>query len=126
MVLYTQNKEVLVLEFDASASDNTNWFSVDRLQLSPWQDISTASKNFFSITGWCGGEYCRSFFINHNYGGCDVDAGWLMIGGARNCVWENRFPGNSFQYSNVGRYVTWTQYGKVHYSNFYFNLFNNY
>ncbi len=122
MVLYTQNKEVLVLEFDAIASDNTNWFSFDRLQLSPWQDISTASKNFFSIAG----SYSRSFFINHKYGGCAVDAGWLMIGGARACEWEIRFPGNSFQYSNIGRYVTWIQYGKVHYSNFYFNLFNNY
>jgi hypothetical protein len=114
VVLYNLSKEKLVLKFDASASTNMNWFGLDRLQQSPWQNISTSPKNFFSIEGSCWSGTCRSFFINNKYGGCDVDAGWLMIGGSRGCSWENRFPGNSFQYSNVGTYVTWMQYGKVH------------
>lgn len=114
MVLYTESNEKLVLIFDARATNNKNWFSADHLRHSPWQDIFTASKNFFSIAGSCIGDHlhCRTFFINHQYYGCQADAGWLMIGGSGACPWEARFSGNSFQYSKVGTYVTWNTYGR--------------
>ena len=108
MVLYTDSNEKLVLIFDARATNNNNWFTEDHLMQSPWQDIFTSQKNFFSIAG----DHCRTFFVNHYYHDCSTDAGWLMIGGSCGCSWETRFSGNSFQYSKVGTYVTWTKYGK--------------
>ena len=111
-MLYTKGKQQLVLKFNASGSDNLNWFKEDRLRQSQWEDIFTTSKNFFSVTGSCSHTgHCRSFFINHGYGGCPNDAGWLMIGGLEACQWETRFPGNSFQYSKLGSYVVWNTPG---------------
>ena len=115
MTLYTASNEKLVLRFDAHATNNTNWFDAEKLQQSPWQDMLTSSKNFFSIAGSCNAlGHCRTFFINRQYGGCTVDAGWLMIGGMIvTCAWESRFSGNSFQYSNIRTFVTWSKYGRV-------------
>ena len=116
MVLYTASNEKLVLKFDAHATNNNNWFDAEKLQESPWQDILKSFKNFFSIAGWCNAPgHCRTFFINRQYGGCAVDAGWLMIGGIIDggCAWESRFSGNSFQYSNIGTFVPWSKYGRV-------------
>ena len=63
VVLYTEGREQLVLKFNASGSDNLNWFEEDKLRQSPWQDIFTTSKNFFSVTGSCSHTgHCRGFF----------------------------------------------------------------
>ncbi|XP_028405285.1 uncharacterized protein LOC114527792 [Dendronephthya gigantea] len=110
VVLYTQTKEHVVLKFNASGTNNMDWFSIDRLQEPPWQDIFSSPKNFFSIDGSCSKQVkhrCRSFFINSIYNHCLGDAGWLMIGGSTACPWETRFPGNSFQYSKSETNVTW-------------------
>ncbi|XP_028415343.1 uncharacterized protein LOC114538367 [Dendronephthya gigantea] len=114
VVLYSQTKEKLVLSFNASGTNNMDWFSVDRLQQPPWQDIVSSPKNVFSIDGECLGNLCRSFFINSIYNGCPGDEGWFMVGSIARCAWEKRFPGNSFQYSkNDKTRVIWSQYDKV-------------
>lgn len=81
-----------VLDSDA---DSESWFSKTYLQGSSWTDIFTEDVNFFSIEG--DGNNDRGWFVNSNYGGCSVDAGWLAIAGAADgvCTWEDseeQFP----------------------------------
>ncbi|XP_028403779.1 uncharacterized protein LOC114526389 [Dendronephthya gigantea] len=113
MVLYSQTKEQVVLKFNASGTSKMDWFRVHRLQHSPWQDVLSTTKDYFSINAFCSQGRCRSFYINRNHGGCENDAGWLMIGGLTGCGWENRFPENCFLYSNSGTYANWNHYDKI-------------
>ncbi|XP_019635250.1 PREDICTED: uncharacterized protein LOC109478233 [Branchiostoma belcheri] len=79
----------LELIFDGQNTDKFNWFTKSRLVSSPWNDIDTEPQNFFSIEGDASAK--RSFYINRNYGGCPVDAGWLMVadeGPDGVCTWE--------------------------------------
>lgn len=75
-----------VLDSDATSE---SWFSLDYLQGSSWTDIFTEDVNFFSIEG--DGNYDRGWFVNSNYGGCSVDAGWFAIAGSSDgvCDWED-------------------------------------
>ncbi len=91
MVLYKQGKEEVVLRFRATNSNNKNWFSQANILESPWHDILTAKKNYFTIDGPCWGTGCRDFHINHAYGWCSNDVGWLSVGDGAECTWEKRF-----------------------------------
>ncbi|XP_028404030.1 uncharacterized protein LOC114526644 [Dendronephthya gigantea] len=113
VVLYNQTKELVVMKFNVIASNNTDWFSVHRLQQSPWKDIFSSPINIFGIDGWCIHTGCRSFFMNSYYNTCDYDVGWFYIGRSGVCVWDTRFPRNSIQYSNSNTSVTWNQMDKV-------------
>ncbi|KAL9952130.1 hypothetical protein ACROYT_G039340 [Oculina patagonica] len=70
VVLYKDGSSVKELKFNAQGSDKLNWFSVDKLTENSWSDVKTEPRNSFSIAG----REDRSFFINRNYGGCEVDA----------------------------------------------------
>ena len=69
MALYQQESEVLSLVFNATGSDNENWFSKNRLIQSPWTDLESEQQNYFSLIGDLSSE--RSFYINkvkkHSY-----------------------------------------------------------
>ncbi|KAL9952123.1 hypothetical protein ACROYT_G039332 [Oculina patagonica] len=69
VILYEGAVAKKELVFDASGTDKLNWFTVDKLTTSPWTDVKTEPRNFFSIQGGCSGGNCRSFFINRNYNG---------------------------------------------------------
>ena len=99
------------LKFNTAGSDKLNWFSFPRLVDSPWTDIDTEPKNVFSIQGLDG----RNFFINRNYGGCNVDAGWLVVTSPdTHCNWETRFlpRKNVVIYSKLSGKTTWSDYSK--------------
>ena len=98
-MLYSQSKEDLVLTFNAQNTNNTNWFAEANLQTSPWQDIYSINKNFFSLVGFCHSNRCRNFYINNKHGGCPSDTGWLCIGNLNGCDWEKKHGENSFLYS---------------------------
>lgn len=107
VVLYEGAVAKKELVFDASGTDKLNWFSVEKLTTSPWTDVNTEPRNFFSIQGGCDGGNCRSFFINRNYGGCDVDAGWLVTAGVW-CSWETNASHNKkVLYSKLSTYTNW-------------------
>ncbi|KAL9952122.1 hypothetical protein ACROYT_G039331 [Oculina patagonica] len=108
VILYEGAVAKKKLVFDASGTDKLNWFSVDKLTNSPWTDVKTEQRNFFSIQGGCDGGNCRSFFINRNYGGCDVDAGWLVTSGGPWCSWETSASRkNKVLYSKLSTYTNW-------------------
>ena len=107
MVLYEGGVSKKQLLFDASGTDKLNWFSVGKLISSSWTDIKTEPRNFFSIQGGCSGGDCRSFFINRNYGGCHVDAGWVVTAGVW-CSWETSpSKAKSVLYSKLATYTNW-------------------
>ena len=108
----TPEKELL---FDATGSDKLNWFSFDKLVTSSWTDISTEPRNYFSIQGGCDGPNCRAFFINRNYNGCSIDAGWLVFADAPWCQWENTAARrHHVLYSKRPTYSTWSSTGEQH------------
>ena len=107
VVLYTGAASQKELLFNAVGTDKLNWFSVDKLVSSSWTDIKSERRNYFSIQGGCSGGNCRSFFINRNYGGCEVDAGWLVTAGVW-CSWEtNADHTKRVLYSKLSTYTDW-------------------
>lgn len=112
VVLYKQGKLMKELKFNALGSDKLNWFTHSRLGKSPWSDINTQPKNFFSI----GGMHQRYFFINRNYGGCGADAGWMVVTVGIHCNWEKHFqPSRDVQvilYSRLSGHTNWNHFGE--------------
>lgn len=101
--------ETLSIVFNATNSDNKNWFSKSRMIHSPWTDLESEPQNIFSIEGCCSG---RDFYISRNHGGCPNDAGWLAII-STDCPWEQRRPPFTVMYSNRTTYTNWNQYENV-------------
>ncbi|XP_014662096.1 PREDICTED: uncharacterized protein LOC106805128 [Priapulus caudatus] len=92
--LLKANEEVVFVDFNGVGSNKVNWFSQDRILRSSFSDLPySASMNYASIAG-SGAKGQRRFFLQKNYGGCDVDAGWVVIadrlkpGGSDPCWWE--------------------------------------
>ncbi|XP_044177107.1 uncharacterized protein LOC114971964 isoform X4 [Acropora millepora] len=111
VVLYKNGSEVLSMSFNAVGSDRLNWFSQAQLLSSPWTDLKTASTlRHFHITG----SYERYFEITHNYGGCDNDQGWLVVGNGL-CPWERHGSSkwSSIRFSNITRKTNWNDFNNV-------------
>ena len=111
VVLYKGGKLMKELKFNAKGSDKLNWFSFSRLSQSPWSDIKSEPKNYFSIVGEP--SHDRRFFINRNYGGCSADAGWMLVSGSL-CSWASRFlpRKNVILYSKKTVYTNWNTYSE--------------
>ena len=115
MALYENGTLKIELLFNASKSNPVDWFSLERLITSPWSDIHTEPKNFFSIKGDCYGDGfdCRSFYMNRNYGGCDQDAGWLVATSNQYCDWEKTGDGWNVMYSKRSTNAKWSSSGEI-------------
>ncbi|KAK7104888.1 uncharacterized protein [Littorina saxatilis] len=92
--VYKDNVEQRFFEFNGKNSNYDNWFSQSRLIKSSYTDLSAATRpqpNFFSIAG--DHRHGRHFFINNNYGGCNADAGWLVVSDRPapypTCFWQS-------------------------------------
>ena len=103
MALYKDGSESLSIVFNATDSDNTNWFSSDRLLYSPWSDLNTEPHLFFSIEGTGFGG--RNFYIMRNHNGCPGDTGWLMVTTLDACSWEITLPPARLFYSKLTTYA---------------------
>jgi len=73
-----------------AGSHQTGWMNKANIIESSWSDFTqSATTNFVSIDGDDGNG--RHWFFSRNYGGCEVDAGWMIVmddaekGG---CGWE--------------------------------------
>ena len=107
-MLYENGGEVRLLNFTASVMTNTGWFSQKNLISAPWADLKNKNPlQHFDISG----SADRSFEITNNYGGCEYDAGWLVITGNA-CPWEERRPLPSILYSKKAHLVKYDDDGK--------------
>ena len=108
-MLYASGVEVAFLKFNASATNNVNWFSQKRLLQSQWNDLKTATNIYeFSIPG-----KLRYFEISGPYAGCENDSGWFLITTHPYCNWEDRIPIPSIIYSKLNTSVNWNDYGTL-------------
>ena len=114
MAVYESGTIKIELVFNASKSNPVDWFSLERLITSPWSDIYSEPKNFFSLQGGCdpSGLECRSIFINRNYGGCYIDAGWLVVASIF-CPWDRMGDGRNVMYSKRSTYAVWSSSGEI-------------
>ncbi|KAI8735423.1 hypothetical protein BgiBS90_036557 [Biomphalaria glabrata] len=118
-VLYEKNALVAYMVFDGRGTDNMNWFSQEKLELSSWTDLKTSSYNFFSIEGDLrpSNLIYRRFIVNKFYGGCGGDLGWFSAADfmPSYCPWEgaNNYP--SFAYVKGSNSTNWST-GKVGYA----------
>ena len=113
--LYESGNVVKELFFNAAASQYSNWFEKARLKSSPWSDIWTEPQNYFSVNGHCGRRgpnQCRYFYINRNFGGCNVDRGWLMYTTHNACGFESGQRYSTVQYSKFSGSTRMDDYGK--------------
>ncbi|XP_022093381.1 uncharacterized protein LOC110980745 [Acanthaster planci] len=98
------------LIFDGTGSDILNWFTKDRLISSPWKDLNSSSEiNFFGIEGDVFFQH-RRFFINHKYGSCPWDYGWLIVVDSlemNGCDWERSQAYPIILCSTAEGYVRW-------------------
>ena len=124
MLLFQQAKVVLYeagvakkeLAFDASGTDKLNWFSVGKLTSSPWTDVTTEPRNYFTIMGdyHADGSGYRSFFINRSYAGCPSDLGWMVTTQNNWCSWDNNSAyKNKVLYSSLSTYTNWNSNGEA-------------
>ncbi|GAB1598386.1 hypothetical protein Ahia01_000115700 [Argonauta hians] len=90
LVIYKNQTAVVNMEFDGRGSTIDNWFSIKRLNSSPWVDLLPDGFTHFAIGGY---EFKRRFYVMKG-AGCDLDAGWLAIPSRAYCSWEkgDRYP----------------------------------
>ena len=113
MVLYEGGAAKKELVFDASGTDKLNWFSAEKLTTSPWTDLTSQPRNYFTIQGdyHADGSGYRSFFISRSYGGCPSDDGWMAT--TQNtgwCSWDSTYK-NKVVYSSLSTYTNWNSNG---------------
>ncbi|CAH3116410.1 unnamed protein product [Porites lobata] len=109
VALYTSGELQKELKFNASGSNNSNWFSCSALTQSSWFDIPSEPHNYFSIYGSVHSTRDkRRFFINRNYRSCPNDAGWMVITELEHCDWEMNKK-NAILYSKLSNYTNWNE-----------------
>ena len=114
MVLYKSGKEVLVLRFNASNSDNKNWFSEGNILQSPWEDILSKPKLSFKFDAWPLATGYRAFYIVKAHVYCEEDSGWLSVGDSKDCNWEIRMPdGIKIVYSKLKTFAVYDNTSKL-------------
>lgn len=94
------------IRLGAAGTNKTSWFAPANVQTSSWSDLSTSSGNYnyFSIAG----DSVRKFFVNHHYGGCPADSGWLTVTQNAGCSWEGTSGVKNIFYANASTYQNWT------------------
>ncbi|XP_071949332.1 uncharacterized protein [Antedon mediterranea] len=98
------HEELFSITFDGVGSTTTSWFSKDRVQSSPWDDMQSASSNVFSIDG----IYNRRFFINNYYNGCGGDKGWFIVVEGTTCKeWDGYDTNPRIIYSRTKSAEIW-------------------
>ena len=115
MTLYEGGSSTKELMFDASGTNQFDWFSYEKLTSSPWSDLSSEPRNFFTIQGDCHADkHCRSFLISRQYAGCGSDTGWMTGTTGRWCSWEtNAARLNRVLYSKQSTYTNWNTNGEL-------------
>ena len=106
--IFESQNEVLSIVFNATNSDNTNWFSASRVISSPWTDFVTNTPALFSLNV----PSDRPFYIATPLNTCGNDGGWLVVSSGP-CAWEKRFPAPSILYSKLKTSTNWNFPGKL-------------
>ncbi|PFX16194.1 hypothetical protein AWC38_SpisGene19540 [Stylophora pistillata] len=112
VVLYQNNSEVLSITFNATGTNNINWFAMNQVIESPWTELASEPRNIFSNVGRNDSDG-RTFHINRNYGGCNNDAGWLLVTEGKPCEYDGKFSPIVIYYSKFDNYTNWNSQGDM-------------
>ncbi|XP_071177358.1 fibropellin-3-like isoform X2 [Mytilus edulis] len=99
--LVTNGKLDLALYFDGNVSTSYNWFSLERLRPSSFNDLTqTTTVNFFSMNG--DQTVDRHFYISSPYVSCLGDLFWMVVidtadANYRPCDYD-KLPGKEYPY----------------------------
>jgi len=107
------SKEAKFFRFSGIGSSVVNWFDKSRILFSSYTDVGpTMTSNIFSIVGDPTSH--REWLVSKNYGGCDVDAGWLVADWAPDpCMWEGVHPATRVLYAPKATATTWLTGGAL-------------
>jgi hypothetical protein len=111
---YAGGAEKAFVQFTNLAQDRIGWFALANVNKTKWTDLIGSSPNVFSLDG--SANISRVWFINHNYTGCPLDAGWLKVGepAAGSCPWDNMYGAHSdIIYANNAVNQNWQGLGQV-------------
>ncbi|XP_033626765.1 uncharacterized protein LOC117289655 [Asterias rubens] len=93
VAMLVNGQPVVEVSFDGRDTNKMNWFAPHRLISSPYADMESAIKNFFSVDGHK--SLGRHFFMSNYYKGCLRQYGWMIVIDAGHyshpCKWE-RLP----------------------------------
>ena len=118
-MLYEAGEEVRFLTFNATGTNNINWFSQKQLIRSSWTDLKTFKASefrYFHIYGHR--DVNRSFEISTLYSGCRTDGGWLVITSTisePDCEWAKPNNVSSIICSAKTTKATFDHHGKIMY-----------
>ena len=109
LALYVKGQIVKQILFNGKGSTFTNWFNGQRVLQSSWNDLKKKTHNIFSIIGDARVHLLRRFMINHAYGGCAKDNGWLVVGDVvpGGCSWEKKLARPAFIYAKRSTSALW-------------------
>lgn len=111
MVLYENGVEVAALKFNTLGTNNMDWFSQANLLSSPWNDLKNALFVNSGIIGPAVASSDRYFEFLRWYTSCATDTGWMMVTNHPVCLWDNRAPKPSIQYSKLPTASFMSDYG---------------
>ncbi|XP_071950254.1 uncharacterized protein [Antedon mediterranea] len=100
------HEELFSITFDSVGSTTSSWFSKDRVQSSPWDDMEAASSNIFSIEGTSGSR--RRFYMSNYHNGCGGDKGWFAVVEGNACGgWDGYGTNPRIIYSRTNSAEIW-------------------
>ncbi|XP_067949120.1 uncharacterized protein [Watersipora subatra] len=111
------------MQYNATSSTRTNWFSAGNFVSSSYSDLSSSHAHKF----WTMGDSGRTFYICYTEATCTGDAGWLQISSTANsgCAeWDSSTNVPKFLYSAGTGYVTWASGGSEFYVLMIYMSFN--
>ena len=80
-IFWKNARAVVDIVFDGKNSKIDNWFqqkNVIKINAGP-NVLRKTTYNYWSVMGHSANHVQRHFFINHNYGGCNVDNGLIVV-----------------------------------------------
>ncbi len=110
MHAYTGDAIAKFWKYDGVGSTSISWFTNTKLTASSYTDLPAGPFNYYTIAGDAANG--RRWFINNTYGGCQVDAGWLIVDSpADPCTWETNknAPQPRLLYAPGTTRVVWDQ-----------------
>ncbi|XP_033125664.1 adhesion G-protein coupled receptor G6-like [Anneissia japonica] len=109
IAFYKDGVQAAYMIFNGRDTGKMDWFALDKVTSSSYEDLNDREPNFFSIKGHSSDKHNRHWFSNRNYGGCQVDYGWtVVLTGKGPCGWDNRntdYPQIMFSPTTTG--VLW-------------------
>lgn len=104
--IYNSGNEAAYVQYPGGGTNRINWLDINasRVVKSSWSDINSEPKNAIGIdTG------NRDWYLNRNFGGCPVDAGWLVVLDEPGvCSYELTGPFPRIIYSTSNKYENTT------------------